>query len=89
MWIKECCPKCTTVNWFCYGDPNDGDCSNEDPPGVLLCCNCKTKWIGSDDKETICECQNWDLWDEVGHNVEEFIKQSDESDCFEGTKSPR
>ncbi len=81
-YYKDFCSKCNTKNWF-SGDHYDGDCSKSDPSPIHECFKCHHKYINPDDVnsiEDICQATDHSLWEDVNEDIEEFIKQYNESE---------
>jgi len=80
-YTKLKCPSCYIYNWFYVGETVcDMDYSKEDESCILECFHCHHKFFDSDllhhfSKTEIFENQDWNLWDEVEHNEEEFMKR--------------
>jgi len=45
-WIKEICPECRSINWFCLGDLEDLSKIDID---VLQCRDCSHRWAGGEE----------------------------------------
>jgi hypothetical protein len=88
-YTKLKCPNCYVWNWFYIGDNvMDLDCSKADESSILECFRCHHRFFDPDllhhfSKTEIYENQDWNLWDEVGHNEEEFLKQVETNDGLE------